>query len=348
MTVNDVIARLPHRKKRPGTFGYGVTTADVYVRDALTGPNRAKCPSRLLNGVDASQLVKDAENKLVNCDPNATVTDIKSPTDSSLPDHIKAPKNTLMVFRNIITTPREDRDGDLLLTRGAMPDPKMPLLWQHLPVMPLGKMLAVDRHDDDMLRVWTALLDLNESTEDAAKLIEADALRISHGFAPLEFEERLDKSGDFSGFLFHKYEIMEESLVSVPSNVDAVISTYSRNGLKSALFKRWGQRLFEDRPTQVAINTRQRRGTTGSPVQFSLPSNMPYADGPLSRTKTVTVREAATIDAALKTVLSCLTDPTNASHQLVSDRLTNALAAMDRIKESRRVGEAYRDLLHQS
>lgn len=156
---------------------------------------------------------------------------------------VEAPKHTLMVLRHVVTTPREDRDKDVLLTSGAKVDPKMPLLWQHLIGVPIGKMVAVVDHTPEVLRVATALLDLNELTHDAAKLIEADALRFSHGFRVLEYRERKASTG----FEVTSFEILEVSLVSVPSNVDAVIEMYAKGGLSSEPMKRFAKGLDEVR-----------------------------------------------------------------------------------------------------
>jgi rRNA-processing protein FCF1 len=95
------------------------------------------------------------------------------------------------------------------------------------------------------------LLDINDLTADAAKLIEADVLRFSHGFRTLDWEDRFDKSGAWLGFDIKSFEIMEESLVSVPSNIDAEIEMYSRDKLKSALMKSHAKLLFDARPVVV-------------------------------------------------------------------------------------------------
>jgi hypothetical protein len=113
----------------------------------------------------------------------------------------------------------------------------MSLLWQHVHTLPIGKMLKVIDHTKDHLKLASVLLDLNQLTSDAMKLIEADALRFSHGFRALEFDERNKEIAGAIGFRVKAFEIMEESLVSVPSNIDAEIELFSRGKLKSAMFK---------------------------------------------------------------------------------------------------------------
>jgi hypothetical protein len=81
------------------------------------------------------------------------------------------------------------------------------------------------------------------------KLVEAGVLRFSHGFIPLEFEER--KGGPMARFNVLKFDIVEESLVSVPSNMDAEIELFSRGKLTSEPFKNHAKALFDARKTIV-------------------------------------------------------------------------------------------------
>jgi len=164
---------------------------------------------------------------------------------------VELPARTIMVFENVITTPKQDRDGDILRTGGASVDENMPLLWHHMLPMPMGKMLKVLKHTDKLLKVATAVID-STIGRDAAALVEFGALRISHGFRPIKFE-MLERTGEgFPGFDIKTFEIMEQSLVSVPSNTDAVITAFSRGKFASPLFKGWGKSLFDSRPKKVA------------------------------------------------------------------------------------------------
>lgn len=237
--VNDqLIKSIASRKGTKNSFGYGITTADRYARMAT----------------DDKTVISKCAGRLVYCNEDMILEKAKRREYSDLlPEGIAAPKNTLMVLQHVVTTPREDRDKDILRTEGAMLDPKAPLLWQHMPTLPIGKVLATIQHDKKVLRVATALIDMNELTEDAAKLIEADVLRFSHGFRALEFEQR--KEGDDDelqpGFDIRRFEIFEVSLVSVPSNVDAQMELFARKKMKSEEMKRYAKRLMEQRPVQV-------------------------------------------------------------------------------------------------
>lgn len=241
-TPKSLLATIAGRKQG-GTFGGGITTADRYVRHVL---DTCEQPEFLK---DTDAVLKRAAETLTYCDPKSGVEASKRAVqgmEALLPKGVTAPEKTLMVLQHVVTTPREDRDTDVLVTEGAMLDPKAPLLWQHLHQFPIGKVLATIDHTKDILRIATALLDLNELTEDAAKLIEADVLRFSHGFRALEWEERKDKDGQpIYGFKVNKFEIMEVSLVSVPSNVDAEIELFAAGKLASPEFKSHAKHLME-------------------------------------------------------------------------------------------------------
>jgi HK97 family phage prohead protease len=142
----------------------------------------------------------------------------------------------VMVFDGVITTTKKDRDGDILESAGAVIDPACPLLWQHMPDEPIGKLVKVLSRDDDRIEARFAIVD-SELGRDAATLVEFGALRLSHGFMPLEFEAMDD------GFRMTSYEILEVSLVSIPSNTDAVITAYRRSKLKHPLMRKWGAGL---------------------------------------------------------------------------------------------------------
>jgi hypothetical protein len=242
------------------SFGGGLSVASQYMRGWFDCIDSSQCD--YLKNINLSRAMKHASNTLTWCEEKALPTDMtrSASFDASatlnqlnIPNGTEIPQGALMVFRNVVTTNDEDRDGDVLHTRGARIDTPMPLLWQHNSALPIGKMLAVDQHNDRHLRVFSVLLDLNDLTEDTAKLIEAGAMRISHGFIPLDFRERVEDSKDvpWNGFDIHKFEIMEESVVSVPSNRGAVIDLYSRDAFKSAPMQCIGKTLFDKRPDKV-------------------------------------------------------------------------------------------------
>jgi HK97 family phage prohead protease len=248
-TPDNLLATIASRKQG-GTHGAGITTADRYVRHVLDCCGRGP---EICQDLDAA--MKRASETLAFCDPDSGLEQCKRAVggmEALLPKGVKAPDNTLMLLQHVITTPREDRDTDVLVTEGAVLDPKAPLLWQHLHTFPIGKVLATVDHTKEVLRVVTALLDLNELTADAAKLIEADVLRFSHGFRALDWEERKDERGNpIYGYRVNKFEVMEVSLVSVPSNVDAEIELFAAGKLASPQFKAHAQHFYDLRQTIV-------------------------------------------------------------------------------------------------
>ncbi len=156
------------------------------------------------------------------------------------------PPRGLCLMDVITTTTRQDRDGDVLESKGADVDAAGPVLWQHVPFEPIGKLVRVLKKTAKSLAERIALID-SPMGNDAAALAEFGALRISHGFLPKEWEP-LDPDDPNSGFHIKSFEIMERSLVSVPSNPDAVILAFSRQKLHSPMIKGWAKRLFDIRP----------------------------------------------------------------------------------------------------
>lgn len=268
MDHEELLKSLSERSNRYEGY-YGVRTADQWLGPMLDCVGDEAASKTLWPDVDFSKvgmsretLMKEAAGTLTYANEDMVRDGELLTTTSAMEDYAKdagfaLPPRTIMVFENIVTTPRKDRDGDILRTEGAEIDKAMPLLWHHMLPMPIGKMLKVLQHNKQLLKVATAVAD-NELGNDAAALVEFGALRISHGFRPIKFE-MLPRSGDdLPGFDFQKFEIMEESLVSVPSNVDAAILAFSRGKLHSPMGKSFGKHLFDARPktfTGVTINT---------------------------------------------------------------------------------------------
>lgn len=145
----------------------------------------------------------------------------------------------IMEFDAVITTSRRDRDRDVLETEGAELDPKSPLLFYHVPLMTLGKLVRQLKHTKTKLTGKLAIAD-TPLGHDAAGLVEFGALRISHGFRPSKFEPIKAKVGEEEGpqgFRVIKFKIFEVSLVSVPSNEDAIVLSYSRGKLHHPMMK---------------------------------------------------------------------------------------------------------------
>lgn len=221
----------------------GVITADRYFRSIEQCFDGGFCPTTIFESASADQWQKSLEaasRKL------CYTSDDTSVLTNTVAKGVDGVNNTVMRFEAIVTTTKRDRDLDILETSGAIVDPKSPLLWQHIPLQPIGKLIRVTQHADDCLKALFAIAD-TPLGRDAAVLAEFGALRISHGFDPRDFEA-LD---DEEGWHFKSFEIFEVSLVSIPSNTDAVITAYSREKLHHPAVKGWAQKMFEARPVQA-------------------------------------------------------------------------------------------------
>jgi len=128
----------------------------------------------------------------------------------------------------------------------------MLLLWQHMHNMPIGKMIMVSDHTDKKLTLVSAIVDMNALCHDAAVMVDNGMARFSHGFRALDFSEIKagpdETESSPSGFDVKRFEIMEESMVSVPANIDAdteevFVSLIEGGKLTSPLMKEWGKSL---------------------------------------------------------------------------------------------------------
>lgn len=207
----------------------GVVTADRYFRDVERCFGGDFCPMKIVGAASKDQWkksLKEAEQKLTYSNRRTRV----------LQKSIKASKSSDFIaeFECIVTTPRRDRDRDVLDTRGAKVDPDQPLLMQHVAMMPIGKRLKTLSHSDGELRFRSGIADC-ELGRDNLGLVKAGVLRISHGFTPIEWEPMKDEDG----WHFKRFEIYEHSLVSIPSNVDAVVTSFSEKDFKTDLMRGW-------------------------------------------------------------------------------------------------------------
>ena len=119
-------------------------------------------------------------------------------------------------------------------------------MWQHLPTEPIGRLLSEGKRTSKLLMGSFSICG-TPLGEDAALLAEHGALDISHGFLPSKWEP-LDESDPLAGYHILEFKILEVSLVSVPSNPDAVIEAFSREKLQHPLVKAWAGAGFARRP----------------------------------------------------------------------------------------------------
>ncbi len=136
----------------------------------------------------------------------------------------------LASFTAVLTTNQEDRDHDILEPSGAVIDESMPLLWQHSQSDPIGRYVETVQRSAEKIVARYEVAD-TPLGRDAVLLLKLGILRVSIGFVPIEYESRTTKGG--SGFHMKKYEIVEVSLVSVPSNDQAVILSLTTKGFET-------------------------------------------------------------------------------------------------------------------
>lgn len=248
----------------------GILTAAAYMRNLTGCLGDDTCAKAYLDGLDLSKWsahLKEAESKLVYHNDDMVVTGghhVSTNENGILTTRqfgaIEARNrgvvpNSILDFDHVITSTRKDRDGDIMESAGADVDLKMALLWQHLPFMPIGKFVGITDRSNQKIAGSSAIVDVPLG-RDAATLVEAGALRISHGFIPVKFEplEKTRKDDPFPpGFRVTEFKIVEVSLVSIPSNVDAVITAFSREKLCHPLVKAWAGNLAADRKTVVVV-----------------------------------------------------------------------------------------------
>jgi hypothetical protein len=263
MSQKDLLLQRVKSRTGSGRFGYGVATADRYVKHALeTLPKSLALTMCGGPALSFDNVLKHSANKLTYCGEHTKQEQLQTGIAAMQKVlGVVPPKHAMMAIVNRLTTPREDRDGDTLQTAGARLDPKAPMLWQHLHTAPIGKMMRELEKTAEILRVASVLLDINETTHDAGILFEAEALRFSHGFIPMKFEER--KGGPMARFNILEFDIVEESAVSVPSNVDAEVELFSRGKLSSNLFKAHAKALFDERRKIMPVTSKAKAAVGG-------------------------------------------------------------------------------------
>ena len=260
---NSLLNAVRVRQKRQTEFGFGIWTADRFVRTLAEQVGLESCYKRISSKtISYNDVLTKASETLVYSNPDMVVQE-KQLDDSEpsleLPDGIELPKNTLMVFKHVLTSSRKDRDGDILHSEGMMVDPGMLLLWQHVPTLPIGKFLGVHQQNEKNLEVYSCVVDMNDLCHDAAVMIDNKMGRFSHGFRAIDFQKLKAEEGIESGFEILKAEIMEESLVSVPANIDAetqevILSLVDGGKLTSGIMKDYGVSIREHKPVSMPVN----------------------------------------------------------------------------------------------
>jgi hypothetical protein len=269
-----LLAAIRARQQKSTEFGYGIITADKYVQTMLDAAGTDVCYKAARGkNTSFSDVMEKAARTLVYSNSDMELEDkIAEDRYTDLLGEVEVPKNCLMVFKHVLTTPRKDRDGDILRTEGMTPDPKMLLLWQHIHTMPIGKMLMICEHNTKVLSLYSCIVDMNETCHDSAVMVDNGMGRFSHGFRALEFERTKEGDGQEGGFDVLKGEIMEESLVSVPANIDSetediLLSLVEGGKLTSPVMKQVGQSIRDGRPLKVPVELDIKVAVNGMEVK---------------------------------------------------------------------------------
>lgn len=127
----------------------------------------------------------------------------------------------------IATTPTPDRMGDIVEPKGAQFALPLPLLWQHDSRQPVGHVIDAKVADDGItVRAQLAKLDepgvLKDRLDEAWQSLKTGLVRgFSIGFKSLEAA----RIGDTWSERFLKWDWLELSLVTIPANAEASITS---------------------------------------------------------------------------------------------------------------------------
>ncbi|HEP7980080.1 TPA: phage major capsid protein [Pseudomonas aeruginosa] len=139
---------------------------------------------------------------------------------------VKALDDGQRVITGVATTPNPDRVGDIIEPLGVEYKNPLPLLWQHEHDKPVGT-VTFDKPTAKGITFTAQLADvqedgkLKERIDEAWQSLKAGLVRgVSIGFRPIEYSWM-----DDGGIRFIQTEVFELSLVTIPCNVDATIST---------------------------------------------------------------------------------------------------------------------------
>lgn len=260
----QLLEAVGQRQAKNTEFGYGILTADRYIKNVREAVGLDCCYKfAATRTVSWDDVMRKAARTLVYSNPDMVTEEIEysKRAGSSLKQYedIELPKNCLMVFRHVLTTPRKDRDGDVLRTKGAKVDPKLLLLWNHVHTIPVGKMLQVAEHNEKKLSLISCIVDELPMAHDCAVMIDNGMGRFSHGFRAIQFNKIKARDGsEAGGFDVTDFEIMEASLVTVPSNTDAeveevMLGLVEGGKLTSPLMKEYGRSIRAKRPDRISL-----------------------------------------------------------------------------------------------
>jgi HK97 family phage major capsid protein/HK97 family phage prohead protease len=178
---------------------------------------------------------------------------------------VKAVEEEQRIIRGTATTPNPDRVGDIVEPLGVQFKNPMPLLHQHDHDKPVGT-VTFDKPTNDGITFEAKLPTipepgpLRDRVETAWGEIKAGLVRaVSIGFRALEYSWM-----DDGGIRFISTEVLELSLVSVPANAEAVISTVK--SIDRPLLAASGKEpKADDRPAPPGASGKTKRSVNLNP-----------------------------------------------------------------------------------
>lgn len=131
------------------------------------------------------------------------------------------------IIKGIASTPRPDRDNDIVESKGATFSLPLPLLWQHDSNSPIGEVIEATVTDKGI--EFTARIvkieeegRLKNRIDEAWQSIKSGLVKcVSVGFKALEY----DYIKDSYGIHIKSWEMYEISVVTIPANADAIINS---------------------------------------------------------------------------------------------------------------------------
>jgi HK97 family phage major capsid protein/HK97 family phage prohead protease len=122
------------------------------------------------------------------------------------------------IIRGIATTPKTDRDGDIVIPEGAVFELPLPLLFNHDPNQPIGHVIEATATKAGVEIVAKVAKDATARISEVWQLIKSGLVSgFSVGFRALEAEPIE------TGFKFNKWQWLELSAVTIPANTEAAI-----------------------------------------------------------------------------------------------------------------------------
>lgn len=132
------------------------------------------------------------------------------------------------IIRGIATTPKTDRDGDIVMPEGAVFELPLPLLFNHDPNQPIGHVIEATATKAGVEIVAKVAKDATAKIAEIWQMIKSGLVSgFSVGFRALEAEPIE------TGFRFSKWQWLELSAVTIPANTEAAIQVVKSVSIKN-------------------------------------------------------------------------------------------------------------------